>query len=125
MKLISSLKIEGFRSIYDSGSALNTLDNFCSFAGLNNSGKSNVLRALNAFFTDFTDPGIEINFTNDYNRHLLHSKKKNKCISISVHFSLPDFFRFRKGLEAVRRLLGREFIITKRWVRASRIPIYY
>jgi energy-coupling factor transporter ATP-binding protein EcfA2 len=123
MKLLSNIEIDHFRSI-----ALGDIDdlgNLTSFAGLNNSGKSNVLRALNAFFTGFTDPDVRLNVDQDYYRPDLRKKKK-KTIKVGVTFDLPAAFRFRKGLESSQKLLGgTKFKITKEWVRGSRIPLYY
>jgi AAA15 family ATPase/GTPase len=47
VKLISEIEIEGFRSIRST--ILSGLNDFTTLAGLNNSGKSNALRALNSF----------------------------------------------------------------------------
>ena len=102
MKLISKIGIKGFRSVR--GETVTELGDFTAFAGLNNSGKSNVLRALNAFFTGETDPGRAVNVDDDFFRPDLR-KKKAKRIKVTVAFSLPDHFRFRKGLQAVEAAL--------------------
>ncbi|MGA2463997.1 MAG: AAA family ATPase [Thermodesulfobacteriota bacterium] len=123
MKLISEVEIKGFRSIRNC--KLTDLGDFTVFAGLNNSGKSNFLRALNAFFNDQTDPETWLDVDNDYFRPDLR-KKRRKQISISVKFSLPEHFKFRKGLEPVQRLfVGNEFTITKTWRRKDFLPTYY
>ena len=123
MKLISELRIRGFRSIRDAH--LKDLGDFTAFAGLNNSGKSNVLRALNAFFHDETDPGTPLDIDSDYYRPDL-STKKAKRISIAVTFSLPSGFRFRRGLESAEAFLGgRSFQIRKEWRRNRPLPDYY
>jgi len=117
--------IKGFRSIKDSGNAVSLLGNFNAFAGLNNSGKSNLLRALNAFFTGYTDPQATINYVADYHRYDLQRKKKNKAIEISVSFSLPKNFKFQQKLKSTEELLGRNFTITKQWKRDSSFPDYF
>lgn len=123
MTLISALHIEGFRSIRNG--QLRDLGDFTAFAGLNNSGKSNVLRALNAFFSGETDPGTPLQIDEDYFRADL-PKKKAKRIRISLTFTLPESFKFRKGLDQVEALLGaREFNITKEWSRRALAPDYY
>lgn len=123
MKLISEIQIKGFRSIRDS--QLPDLGDFTTFAGLNNSGKSNILRALNAFFNGETDPRQPLNLDVDYYRPDLR-KKKAKRISISVKFSLPSQFKFRKGLQGVESFLGsKSFWITKEWTRSELLPAYY
>lgn len=122
MKLISEIEIKGFRSIRDC--KITDLGDFTSFAGLNNSGKSNFLRALNAFFNNQTDEGKNLKVDDDYFRPDMRMKKA-KQISVSVKFSLPDQFHFRSELEPVSNLLGgRDFTITKLWSRKEALPIY-
>jgi AAA15 family ATPase/GTPase len=110
LKLISKIVIDHFRSIRNE--TIENLGNFTALAGPNNSGKSNVLRALNAFFKNQTDSGIPVNFSQDYYRHELKAKKA-KRFSITISFDLPRSFKFRKGLEAIEQLLSRAFTIRK------------
>jgi|WetSurMetagenome_2_1015567.scaffolds.fasta_scaffold22819_3 predicted ATPase len=123
MKLISSIHISHFRSIRDE--QVDGIGHFSAFAGLNNSGKSNVLRALHAFFTGNTDAGEALNYQQDYHRQEIKSHKRSKSIAVTVHFDLPTAFKFRKGLEAVEQLLGRGFSITKSWSRDAQAPQYH
>jgi predicted ATP-dependent endonuclease of OLD family len=123
MKLISSVKIERFRSIAEAD--LDEFGNFTALAGLNNSGKSNVLRALNAFFSGHGDPGRPISIESDYHRQYL-KRKKAKKIRVAVRFSLPNHFTFRRGLEPVREFLGgATFEVEKEWNRQSASPDYF
>jgi predicted ATP-dependent endonuclease of OLD family len=123
MKLISSVKIDRFRSIAEA--ELEEFGNFTALAGLNNSGKSNVLRALNAFFSGHGDPGRPISIESDYHRQYL-KRKKAKKIRIAVRFSLPTHFTFRRGLEPVQMFLGgATFEIAKEWNRQSASPAYF
>ncbi len=123
MKLLTKVQIEGFRSIRSV--EIEPLADFTSFAGLNNSGKSNVLRALNAFFNDETDPGQPVNVDADYFRPDLRKKKKRKRIRVSVTFQLPSNFKFRRGLEGVKSLLGNgPFTISKEWSRNNPLPTF-
>lgn len=120
MILIARVNIEGFRSIRQA--AIENFGNLTAFAGLNNSGKSNVLRALNAFFNGETNAGEFIDVDGDYYRPDL-GKKRRKRIRIAVTFSLPDAFKFRSSLEPVEDLLGsRDFEITKEWTRGKLLP---
>jgi len=122
MKLISQIEIDHFRSVRDA--TITTLGDFTAFAGPNNSGKSNILRALNAFFNDQTDASVGVDFPQDYYRHDLKSKKA-KRFSIAVKFELPESFKFRKGLEETKTFLGRSFKIRKQWVRNIPDPYYF
>lgn len=112
MITIRDVEISRFRSIREA--RLSNLVDFSVLAGLNNSGKSNFLRALNLFFTGQPEPDTPFDLARDYYRGELSVKKK-KNIRISVHFTLPKVFKFREGLKAVERLLGRDFKLTKEW----------
>jgi hypothetical protein len=115
VKLLSNVRVEAFRSIRSAD--IPDLGDFTALAGLNNSGKSNLLRALNAFFTGFTEPGQSLSLATDYHRPSL-AKKRARRIRITVGFTLPPSFSFRKDLEQVEKLLkDREFTITKEWNR--------
>ncbi|MHB1343775.1 MAG: ATP-dependent nuclease [Thermoleophilia bacterium] len=123
MKLLTNIHIEGFRSIRDADIDLDA--DLTAFAGLNNSGKSNILRALNAFFNDETDSGQPLNVDQDYFRPDLQ-KKKRKRIRISIKFKLPESFNFRKGLYATKEFLGGDtFTVTKEWVRDKSLPSFF
>jgi predicted ATP-dependent endonuclease of OLD family len=123
MKLLTSIRIEGFRSIREAD--INLDAHLTAFAGLNNSGKSNVLRALNVFFNDETDPGLPLNVDGDYFRPD-RLKKKRKRIRVSIKFQLPKSFKFRRGLEATKTLLaGDSFTVTKEWVRDNPLPAFF
>lgn len=122
MITIRDIRVSRFRSIRDS--SLEALDDFSVLAGLNNSGKSNFLRALNLFFSGEPEPDTPFDLMRDYYRGEL-SAKKRKEISIVVHFTLSDRFRFRPGLAPVEQLLGRDFSIKKIWsFRQSEPSIY-
>ncbi len=73
MQLISGVSIQSFRSL--SGAHLDGLGHFTALAGLNNAGKSNVLRALNPFFTGRTDGDKLLSVDQDYFRPHLTKKK--------------------------------------------------
>lgn len=114
MKVISGISVEGFRSIRSAD--ISNLGDLTAIAGLNNSGKSNLLRALNAFFRGEVEPGNQLDLGRDYYRPDLR-KKKARRIRVSVRFSLPSTFNFRKDLEHVKSILGTDFEITKEWSR--------
>jgi len=115
MQLIKSIEIDHFRSIQ--APQIVEVGHFTAIAGLNNSGKSNLLRALHLFFTGIIEPSVNFDFFKDYNLHDVKSKKRAKDIRVTVTFDLPRHFKFRKGLEPVKKLLGRTFSVTKAWSR--------
>jgi predicted ATP-dependent endonuclease of OLD family len=122
MKLIKKIEISRFRSI--KSATIDEPGHSCVLAGPNNSGKSNVLRALSVFFNGTTEAGQELNVDSDYFRPEVNYKKK-KRISVKVYFTLPDEFRFRRQLESAGELLGRNFAIRKEWTRAEREPAIF
>ena len=78
MITIRDIEISRFRSIREA--KLANLQDFSVLAGLNNSGKSNFLRALNLFFTGRPEPELPFNLARDYYRgELSAKKKKNWC----------------------------------------------
>jgi hypothetical protein len=119
LKLIRSIEVEKFRSC--DSVRLEDVGDVTALVGPNNSGKSNVLRALHLFFNDETDPGVFVDFDVDYRLGL--ASKKKKSISVCVEFELPDKFRFRKGLEPVAELLGRRLWVRKTWTLDLDEPI--
>jgi predicted ATPase len=111
MKLITSVRIRGLRSIEDQ--ALATVGNFTAFVGKNSSGKSNVLRALNLFFNQSIEPNKSLNFARDHFEQVPRSKQK-KRIRISVGFQLPSTFHLRKEMARIARI-GAKFTVTREW----------
>mgnify|MGYP003603325088 FL=1 len=72
MDIISKIEIKHFRS-FDGGKdqpkvRIDELKDFNIFSGSNDSGKSNVLRALNLFFNDEISPGIKFNKDRDFSK---------------------------------------------------------
>lgn len=117
MRLIRSIQIDKFRS-FDTG-RLDDLSENVVLVGPNNSGKSNVLRALSLYFNDEVEPPqtfLEID--RDYHIPSRLSKKKRE-IAVTVEFDLPKAFRLRKKLEEVEKLLGRHFWLRKSWTLES------
>ena len=90
MVTIKKIRIKNFRSIVDE-----TFDfsNFNFFVGINDCGKSNVLKALNLFFNNETDFNTPFIFENDYSRLAKRGAKQAKEISIEIDLSIPDTFK--------------------------------
>ncbi len=96
--VISKIEIDSFRSI---SKVLINVANVNVFSGLNDVGKSNVLKALNLFFNQQTDFGTEINFNSDYSKVSLasvqRSSKRKQQIKIKIHFNAPPSFKSLQG----------------------------
>ncbi|MDY4698637.1 AAA family ATPase [Eubacterium coprostanoligenes] len=89
MIAIERIRIKNFRSIVDETIDLNDI-NF--FVGKNDSGKSNVLKALNLFFNDETDFGREFDFNIDYSKFAKVVNKRAKEITISLDVVIPNTY---------------------------------
>ncbi len=118
MALISAIQISNFRSLRDL--RLEDLASSNAIAGPNNSGKSNILRALNLFFNDEIEPGRLLDLSEDHYRPW---GKKKKTISISVRFDLSHGFAYGKKYKNAEELLGYEPYIKRTWSYESRRTI--
>lgn len=87
---IDSVRIRNFRSIEDKTIHL---DNLTVFTGHNDSGKSNLLKALNLFFNGETDFGRKFRFEDDYFRFAQVKKNKAKEVTIEVKFRAPASYK--------------------------------
>ena len=96
--IISRVEISGFRSI-DSAQIICTPVNV--FCGLNDVGKSNILRALNLFFHDTTDYEVGFDFNSDYSKLSLakaqRSSKQKQQVKIKVYFRAPASYKSLEG----------------------------
>lgn len=92
MKFINKVRIRYFRSLYDCRFE-QVSETLTVFTGSNDIGKSNVLRALNLFFNDETDPEEEILFERDFSKlrkkELKERIKTRQLIQITVEMSSP------------------------------------
>jgi energy-coupling factor transporter ATP-binding protein EcfA2 len=67
-----------------------------TMVGDNDSGKSNILRALNLFFNGQTDPGIHVNFDQDFNKFVKLNRRAPQ-IDIELLLELPEGYRANNG----------------------------
>lgn len=90
MSVLAYVKVENFRSIRST--TLDELGDYIPIAGLNSAGKSNVLRALNLFFTGTVDESrAPVDFQSDYSSHAPSGKKKE--IAVTVGMRLGESFK--------------------------------
>lgn len=83
---ITRLRVQNFRSIVDIDIELS---HYTALVGLNDSGKSNLLRALNLFFNGQTDSGYPLNFDQDFSQLAKDKVKKAKEIEIELELMPP------------------------------------
>lgn len=90
MVSINRIHIKNFRSIVDETIELS---NYNFLVGKNDSGKSNVLKALNLFFNGMTDFNTPFDFASDYSLFAKRGSKQAKEIIISLEIVMPDSFK--------------------------------
>lgn len=80
--------------------------------GKNDSGKSNLLRALNLFFNGEVNPGEELDFIEDHN---IYNKpnRKAKEIAVTIELNIPDSYKNTNGDIVVWEKVWREYGIFK------------
>ena len=114
MKIIEKIEIKHFRS-FGEKTKISDINDLNIFSGANDSGKSNILRALNLFFhEDKIDFYHNFNFENDFSRvqeEILKGQKKGKSfIEIRVLFC-----PLKKQFDS--KVLPDKFWIIKRFYR--------
>jgi AAA15 family ATPase/GTPase len=107
--MISKIEIDSFRSIWKE---ILEVDSINVFSGLNDVGKSNVLKAINLFFNGQTDFGVLYNFDIDYSKVSLaaaqRSNKKKQQIKVKIYFKIPPSFKSLQGEDVwVERIFDR------------------
>lgn len=95
MITIKRIHVKIFRSLVDETIELSDY-NF--FVGKNDSGKSNVLKALNLFFNSRTDFNTPYDFVSDYSKFAKRGEKQAREIIISLDVIIPDTFK-EKGVK--------------------------
>lgn len=98
MGIIKKIVIDDFRSIHH-------IELDCEqtnvFSGLNDCGKSNILRALNLFFNDKVDFLSPLEFDRDYCKIgkalAQRANKKRQLIKIKIYFNIPEGFNSLRG----------------------------
>jgi len=111
--LIKKIEITNFRSIKHCSIDCSQYNLFC---GINDVGKSNILKALNLFFNRQTDFDTPFDFASDYNKFSLaeaqSSKKMKQTIKIKVTFRSPESYK--------NSLKGKDFYIEKIYDRIDK-----
>ena len=96
MLKIKHIKIQNFRSIVNLSL---DVDRMNVFVGLNDAGKSNLLKALNLFFNGETEPGVSFDFETDYSKYAPIKTHKAKEIVITIIFEIPNRYSYHEDVE--------------------------
>ncbi len=117
MDIVSKIEINNFRSIYKL--EVDRLSHVNVFSGLNDVGKSNVIKALNLFFNNQVDWQTELDFerdTNTFHASKPRNWKTKKLIAVKLTFerprnrfhSLPETFWVKRQWDNARLTQPRE-----------------
>ena len=104
---IAKLRIKNFRSLVDQeinftpplanqDGTFTPVTPLTVLVGMNDSGKSNVLKALNLFFNGEIAPGVPMVFERDHSRFAVTPTKKAKEIQITLEVQPPIGFSDRR-----------------------------
>ena len=119
MQIIKEIRIGYFRS-FSQKIEIKQIKDLNIFSGKNDSGKSNILRALNLFFSEEkVDFYHQLNFFKDFSKFRAEQAKDNKIkkqIEVAIHFNrcnfsgavLPESFWVEKAWDKDGNLLYRK-----------------
>ena len=111
MNIIKKIEIQYFRSIY--WQSITDADGLNILTGKNDAGKSNVLKALNLFFNNQTDFGVDFDFSKDFNLDRLEQVRK-ETVKGKQFIQIKITFNRGKNYE---NTLPETFTVTKKWFR--------
>ncbi|MCP4563589.1 MAG: ATP-binding protein [Bosea sp.] len=109
MQLIQKIEINYLRSLYSS--IIDGVGDLNIIFGRNDSGKSNLLRALNLFFNNETEPGRLLEFDldmSDRRKQEAREAKGKQFIWIKITFNIPRNYQ---------NSLGEQLTIKRQWNR--------
>ncbi|MDU6307919.1 MAG: AAA family ATPase [Clostridium sp.] len=86
---IRTITIKNFRSIRRENIKVG---DFNIFVGMNDAGKSNVLKAMNLFFNDRVEENVPYSYKRDFSYLYPPKSKEAKAITITIQFYIPSTF---------------------------------
>lgn len=107
MSIIKEINIDRFKSCRKV--KILDIDDFNCLSGKNNSGKSNILRALSLFFTNEIEPGLPFDIKRDCNSRT----KEKREVTISVRIVLDEDIGIQKTLKNIQDKIPRDSSIKK------------
>jgi len=128
LKVIEKIEIKNFRSFNNRTGEKNEVIKITDlniFSGANDSGKSNILRALNLFFNKKIDLLNFFVFERDYHKNEKRDDKdiKEELVTIRITFrNLKNAGLNRKQADAVK--LPERFWVSRRWKKTSEYSTY-
>ena len=113
MRLIKKIEVNYYRSLYKA--ALNNVGDLNVVFGRNDSGKSNLLRALNLFFNGKTDAVHGFDFAldmSDPRKREAREAKGRQFLWIKITFDVPENYH---------GALGKTIAVKKQWNRDGKV----
>lgn len=123
MKIIKQIEIKNFRSFGNrkkESYKLYKISDLNIISGANDSGKSNILRALNLFFNGHTNLNQFLDFKRDFfvKENYDENDIKEELITVKVWF-YNDRNRGKNKRQREKAFLPSEFWVSKRWKKTS------
>lgn len=114
MSVLTYVRVEGFRSIRDA--EMVDLDSYNPVIGLNSTGKSNWLRALNLFFNDDLDEEHQsLDLARDFTSFAPKRTKKRVAVTVGLNLRGEFHVRGQADFHANHNISG-EIFIRRTWV---------
>lgn len=113
LKLIKRIEVNYLRSLYRL--EIRDVGDLNVIFGKNDSGKSNLLRALNLFFNGHPEPGRDFDFSldmSDIRKREARDAKGKQFIWIKITFSVPTNYK---------NSLGSEIEVKRQWNRSGEV----
>ncbi|OQY00630.1 MAG: hypothetical protein B6I26_07355 [Desulfobacteraceae bacterium 4572_130] len=128
MRIIEKIEIKSFRSFGNrkkNKTQITKIKDLNVFSGANDSGKSNILRALNLFFNKRTNLEDFLNFSNDFFRRANPDKNdvKEEQITIKITFWNKKNQGVNIKNESYTRLPER-FWVSRKWLKNSEFSAF-
>lgn len=123
MQIIEKIEIKSFRSFgnrKNTKTQISKLKDLNIFSGANDSGKSNILRALNLFFNKRTNLSEFLNFGKDFFKREFPDEQdvKQELITIKISF----WNEKNKGINKTHKdytRLPEKFWVSRKWLKTS------
>ncbi len=128
MKIIEKIEIKSFRSFGNrkkNKTQITKIEDLNIFSGSNDSGKSNILRALNLFFNKRTNLEDFLVFSNDFFKRINPDKEDVSQDQITIRITFNNFKN--KGVnrknESYTRL-PESFWVSRKWLKNSEFSTF-
>ena len=127
MDIIEQIEIKNFRSFgnrKEESYRISKCNSLNIISGANDTGKSNILRALNLFFNKRTDLNSFLNFERDFYKKADNDSKeiKEELITIKIWFSNKKNKNKNKNKNKI--YLPEKFWVSRKWKKTSEFSQY-